>query len=153
MQLLLKLFSPSFSVWNTNSILFGWEIGWTKFQEVILPNLVFQLFIQQSINQLRKSHTMKPLVTYHSSGICLQSQNFVEFDILFSLRKGQLWTPISRLLLGFRWAYIYSFERFFSQLFNGVLKNFDTFLFIQLLIQMWKNVLKNTDFLTSLDRH
>jgi hypothetical protein len=51
----------------------------------------------------------------------LQSESFVEFAIRFSLRKGQLWNQISRLLLGFCSAYIYSFERFFCQLFNGVL--------------------------------
>jgi hypothetical protein len=89
---------------------------------VILPNLVFQLFIQQSIPQLRKSQNRKPLVVPHFFGTGLQSQNFREFDILFSLRKGQLWTPISRLLLGFCSAYIYSFERFFSQLFNNGLE-------------------------------
>jgi hypothetical protein len=58
------------------------------------------------------------LVTCQFSGTCLQ--NFVEFDILFSLQHSQLWKQISRVLFRFCSAYIYSFERFFSQLSNDV---------------------------------
>ncbi len=43
-----------------------WEIGWTKFKKVI-PESVFSFLIRQSILQLRKSHTRKPLVTWQFS--------------------------------------------------------------------------------------
>jgi hypothetical protein len=64
---------------------------------------------------------MKLLVTLHILSAGFQSQNLGE-NIRFPwLRKGQLWNQISRVLFEFCSAYIYSFERFFSQLFNGVL--------------------------------
>jgi hypothetical protein len=88
-----------------------WEIGWLKVQEVILSDLT----------QLRKNQNMKPLVTLHSLGEGFQSQNLGENVCFLWLRKGQLWNQISQVLFGFCSAYIYSDERFFSQLFNGVL--------------------------------
>jgi hypothetical protein len=57
----------------------------------------------------------------------LQSQNFGENVIFFWLWNGQLWKLISRVLFGFCSAYIYTFERFFSQLFNGVYDIFVSF--------------------------
>jgi hypothetical protein len=51
---------------------------------------------------------MKPHVAAHFPGTGLQSQDFVEFAIRFSLRKGQLWNQISQVLLGFCSAYLYS---------------------------------------------
>ncbi len=117
-----------------------WEIGWLKFKKVILPDFVFSFYIRQSIPQLRKSHTMKPLVTCQFSGACLQSQNFVENLALFWLLKGQLRKQISRILLGFCSAHIYSFERFFGQLFNGIYDYFVIFAVIELGEQMQKNL-------------
>jgi hypothetical protein len=104
-----------------------WEIGWTKVQEVILPNHGFRFFIQKSIPQLRKSHTRKPFVTCHFPGTCLQSKNFGENLDLFSQQSGQLSSQKSPLLLGICSAYIYSFERFFSQVFNDVYDYFVSF--------------------------
>jgi hypothetical protein len=71
---------------------------------------------------------MKPHVAAHFPGTGLQSEDFVEFAIRFSLRKGRLWNQISQVLLGFCSAYIYPIERFFSQLFNDVFNNFISFI-------------------------
>jgi hypothetical protein len=71
---------------------------------------------------------MKPHVAAHIPGTGLQSQDFAEFAIRFSLRKGQLWNQISQVLLGFCSAYLYSIERFFSQLFNDAFNNFINFI-------------------------
>jgi hypothetical protein len=46
--------------------------------------------------------------------------------------KGQLWKPISRVLLVFCSAYIYSFEWFFSQHFNDVLANLIRFVVFEI---------------------
>jgi hypothetical protein len=89
-----------------------WKIWWLKVQEVILPNHDFRFLVHQSIPQLRKSHTMKPLVTCQFSGTCPQSENFGESVSLLWLRDGQLWKQISRVLFGLCSAYIYSLERF-----------------------------------------
>ncbi len=62
-----------------------WEIGWKKVKEVILPEFVFTFLIRQSISQLRKNHTMKPLATLHISGIRLQSENFRDNVHLFRI--------------------------------------------------------------------
>jgi hypothetical protein len=72
-----------------------WEIGWKKVKDVILPEFVFTFFIRQSIPQLRKNHTMKPLATLHISGTCLQSQNFRD-NIFFVSEMSTLEPNISR---------------------------------------------------------
>jgi hypothetical protein len=92
--------------------------------------MIFSIFVRYFIPQLRIKLNMKPVVILHFSG--LQSENFGESVSLFWLWKCQLWMLISRVLLGFCSAYIYSFERFFSQLFNGVHGNlpFSSFLVI-----------------------
>jgi hypothetical protein len=95
-----------------------WEIWWLKVQKVILPNLVFQVSIQQSVPQLRKNQNMKPLVGTYFSGTCLQSKNFVEIVCRFCQQSGQLWKQITRDLFGFPSACIYSLERVFGQLSN-----------------------------------
>jgi hypothetical protein len=107
---------------------------------VILPNHGFRFFIQQSIPQLRKSHTRKPLVTCHFPGTCFQSWNFIENLDLFSQQIGRLSSQISPVLLGFYSAYIYSFERFFDQLFNDVYENFKKFVLFELEVKMQKNL-------------
>jgi hypothetical protein len=53
-----------------------WEIWWVKLREVILPNHDFKFSVQQSIPQLRKNHTIKPLVTGQFSGAGFQCENF-----------------------------------------------------------------------------
>jgi hypothetical protein len=82
---------------------------------------------------------MKPLVTCQFSGTCLQNQKFVESVSLLWLRHGQLWKVISRVPFGFCLAYIYSFERFFSQLFNGIYDFFVTSAVIEFEEEMYKN--------------
>jgi hypothetical protein len=63
------------------------------------------------------------------SSTCLQSQNFIKNTGHFRRRKGQLWDQISPVLFKFVSAYIYSFERFFCQLFNDVFE-----IWIQILV-------------------
>ncbi len=68
--------------------------------------LCFLVFFWQSIPQLRKNHTMKPLVTCQFFGTCCQSQNFGGTPNLLWLWKGHLWNQISRVLFRFCSAYI-----------------------------------------------
>ncbi len=53
---------------------------------------------------------------------------------------------ISRVLYGICSAYIHSFERIVSQIFNDVFDNFVRFKLFQLVAKTWKNVLKITNF-------
>ncbi len=94
---------------------------------------------------------MEPLVTPQFSGTCLPSQNFGEKLGRFRLRNCQLLRQISRVLFGFCSAYIYSFERFFSQLFNGIHDYFVTFTIFEIEEKMQKNLWKYTEFITLMD--
>jgi hypothetical protein len=70
----------------------------------------------------------------------LQSQNLVEIVSRFCQRSGQLWKLISQVLLEFSSAYIYSFERFFSQLFNDVYDSFVSVVVFRLQEKMYKRM-------------
>jgi len=109
-----------------------WEIGWKKFQKVIFPNHVFRVLIRWSIPQLGKNHNIKPFIASHFSGTDLQIVNFEEKVGLLWLREGQFLNQISRVLFGFCSAYIYSFERFFCQLFNNMFDKFVGFVVFEL---------------------
>jgi hypothetical protein len=64
--------------------------------------------------------TASPPLSTALPSMDVQCQNFVEIVSRFCQQSGQLWKLISRVLFGFCSAYLYSFERFFSQLFNDV---------------------------------
>jgi hypothetical protein len=83
----------------------------------------------------------------------LQSENFGENDHLFWQRKGQLWKQISRVLLRFYSACIYSLGRFFSQLFNDVYFNLIRFIIFKLEVETWKKKQRFSKFLTFVDQN
>jgi hypothetical protein len=111
-----------------------WEIGWLKDQEVILPNLVFQDSIQQSILQLRKHHNIKPLVVCQFSGTGLQSQNFWE-NVLFGYGRVNFGSRYLRIYSDFL-QHVYTHSKGFLVSFSMMYMNFIRFKLIQLEAKM-----------------
>jgi hypothetical protein len=99
-----------------------------KIQKVILPNYVFELFFLIINTPTKKKPQKEPPCYLPLFGTRPQSENFRKTVSRSGLRKGRLWRQISRVLFGFCSAYIYPFERIFSQLFKNVFKIFKKFI-------------------------
>jgi hypothetical protein len=81
-----------------------WEIGWKKFQEVILQNFIFTFVIRKTEPQLRKNHNINPLLSPKTLVKAFNVKTLENTLIFFGCI--QLWKQVCRVLFGFCSAYI-----------------------------------------------
>jgi hypothetical protein len=91
-------------------------------KDILFTNdTIHQLFIFHSRALVSDSNFLESKCTVGNR--VNESQGFC-FHIFYSSVSTLLWSQISRNLLGFRSAYIYSFESFLSQLFSNISDKF-----------------------------